>query len=162
MKILVAGIGNIFLSDDGFGVEAVRRMAGMEFPPEVQVADYGIRGMHLAYDLLTGYDVTIMVDATSREEKPGTVNLIELDTSAQRPESPEHLVNAHGMQPDTVLDLVHVLGGTPGRVLLVGCEPESLDPGIGLSDPVSAAIDPAVTEIAALVSELLTPAGKGV
>ncbi|MGQ0840920.1 hydrogenase maturation protease [Actinokineospora sp.] len=159
MRILVAGIGNIFLGDDGFGVEATRRLSELDFPTEVRVTDYGIRGMHLAYDLLAGYDVTIMVDATARGEPPGTITVLELDTSEP---AGEPAVEAHSMTPDTVLDLVHVLGGSPGRVLLVGCEPASLDPGIGLSEPVRAAVDPAVAEVVDLVSTLLSPVGEGV
>ncbi|HVK21121.1 MAG TPA: hydrogenase maturation protease [Actinokineospora sp.] len=159
MKILVAGIGNIFLGDDGFGVEVATRLAAEPVPDGVSVGEYGIRGMHLAYELMSGYDVTILIDATARGEVPGTVTVLELDTTAPAEPPP---VSAHEMTPDSVLDFVHLLGGTPGRVLLVGCEPASLDPGIGLSEPVAAAVTPAAAEVHALVAELLVPAGKGV
>ena len=141
MKILVAGVGNIFLGDDGFGVEVVHRMSDVDLPAHVTVADYGIRGMHLAHDLAgAGYDLTILVDATQRGDPPGTVSVVDLDRSVVD----VSLLDAHGMQPDAVLGLVHVLGGDVGRVLLVGCEPGDLDHGMDLSPPVAAAVDTAV------------------
>ena len=151
-KILVAGIGNVFFSDDGFGVEVARRLSDVALPDHVRVADYGIRGMHLAYDLAGGgYDVTIMIDAAARGEAPGTVSIVELDPAA--PAEPA-LLDAHGMQPDVVLGLVALLGGTPGRVLLVGCEPTDLEHGMGLSDPVAGAVGPAVAAVVDIVAEL--------
>jgi hydrogenase maturation protease len=161
-RTLVACLGNIFLSDDGFGVEVARRLARFELPDGVRVTDYGIRGMHLAYDLAEGFDSTILVDATQRGGKPGTVYLIEPETAGDGPDPDDggtgamlasmSLLNAHGMQPDLVLSLAGTLGADAGRVLVVGCEPASLEEGIGLSAPVAAAVDDAVRMVTKLVT----------
>jgi hydrogenase maturation protease len=160
-RTLVACLGNIFLSDDGFGVEVARRLAGQPLPDGVRVTDYGIRGMHLAYDLAEGFDTTILVDTAQRGEEPGTVYLIEPEPQAGQGDAASlALFNAHGMQPDLVLSLAGSLGGDAGRVLVVGCEPATLEEGIGLSAPVAAAVD----EAAAMVTRLVTagqPAGNG-
>lgn len=164
-RTLVACLGNIFLSDDGFGVEVARRLARYQLPDGVRVTDYGIRGMHLAYDLAEGFDSTILVDATKRGGEPGTVYLIEPDpaTDGTSPDpDPDDgtaamlarmsLLNAHGMQPDLVLSLAGTLGAEAGRVLVVGCEPASLEEGIGLSAPVADAVDDAVRMVTRLVT----------
>lgn len=152
MRTVVAGIGNIFLGDDAFGVELARRLGTEQLPEGVTVADYGIRGMHLAYDLLEiAPDTTILLDAITRGDEPGTVYVLEI--------GPEHVadiapaaVDAHGMAPDAVLGLLENLGGTPGRTLLVGCEPANTEEGIGLSATVTAAVEKAV----GVVLDLLT------
>jgi hydrogenase maturation protease len=149
VKILVAGIGNIFLGDDGFGVEVARRLAEAELPDGVDVGDFGIRGIHLAYEL-SSYDTTILVDATPRGREPGTLCALELDEG-----EPRAVIDAHGMTPDTVLDLVGVVGGETRRVLLVGCEPASVEPGMELSPPVAAAVEPAVRLVRELIEEEL-------
>jgi hydrogenase maturation protease len=141
-RVLVAGIGNIFLRDDGFGVEVAHALEGVAMPNWVQIADYGIRGMHLAYDLMGGYDTTILIDALPRGEPPGTVYLLEPDAMSDLPVNPA--VDAHGMQPDAVFRLLKMLGGDAGRVLVVGCEPATVEEGIGLSAPVSGAVGEAV------------------
>ena len=175
-RTLVACLGNIFLSDDGFGVEVARRLARYELPAGVRVTDYGIRGMHLAYDLAEGFDNTILVDATQRGGQPGTVYLIEpeppapADRTGPGPGGPDpagadpaddgtatmlasmSLLNAHGMQPDLVLSLAGTLGAEAGRVLVVGCEPATLEEGIGLSAPVAAAVEDAVRMVTKLVT----------
>ena len=150
-RTLVACLGNIFLSDDGFGVEVARRLARYELPAGVRVTDYGIRGMHLAYDLAEGFDSTILVDATQRGGEPGTVYLIEPEPAPDAVPAGMSLLNAHGMQPDLVLSLAGTLGADAGRVLVVGCEPASLEEGIGLSAPVAAAVDDAVRMVTVLV-----------
>jgi hydrogenase maturation protease len=151
MKALVAGVGNIFLGDDAFGVEVVRRLSEKDLPDGVRVADYGIRGMHLAHDLANEeYDLTIMVDAVAMQDPPGTVAVIELDTSGP-PDA--GLLDGHGMQPDVVLGLVRLLGGRPGRVVLVGCQPAVLDECMGLSPAVAEAVGPAVNAVMTLISE---------
>ena len=151
--MLIAGVGNIFLGDDGFGVEVARRFAGQELPDGVRVTDYGIRGMHLAYDLAEGFDTTILVDTAQRGDTPGTVYLIEPERQAGQGDAASMtLFNAHGMQPDLVLSLAGSLGGDAGRVLVVGCEPATLEEGIGLSAPVTAAVDEAVQMITRLVT----------
>jgi hydrogenase maturation protease len=152
--VLIAGVGNIFLGDDGFGVEVAQRLVRQQLPAGVQVADFGIRALHLAYELLDGgYGTTILVDATSRGEAPGTVYLIEPDLSdlnAGATDS-EGLTNAHGVTPDSVFRLLASLGGKPGRVLIVGCEPDSIEERMGLSETVDKAVDEAV----ALILDLL-------
>jgi hydrogenase maturation protease len=159
MTLLVAGIGNVFLGDDGFGVEVARQLSTVELPDWVRVADYGIRGMHLAYDLAGGdYQTTVLVDATGRGDRPGTVYVVELDPAVPPAAS---VLDAHGMQPDVVLGLVALLGGDPGRVLLVGCEPGVLDHHMGLSPPVAAAVATAVTEIRDII-RAHEPKGTGV
>src|SRR5919198_1353509 len=137
--VLVAGIGNVFLGDDGFGVEVIRRLDPARLPGGVVTMDYGIRGVHLAYDLLDGqYATLIMVDALSTGEQPGTVSVLEVDdrTLAEQPAP----MNAHVMHPEAALATLHALGGRIDRVLIVGCEPLSVAPGMALSAPVSAAV----------------------
>ena len=152
-RTLVACLGNIFLSDDGFGVEVARRLAGEQLPEGVRVTDYGIRGMHLAYDLAEGFDTTILVDTAQRGDPPGTVYLIEPEPRDDQGDQAQlSLFNAHGMQPDLVLSLAGSLGGDAGRVLVVGCEPATLEEGIGLSAPVTAAVDAAAAMITRLVT----------
>jgi hydrogenase maturation protease len=157
-RMLVAGVGNIFLGDDGFGVEVARRLAGEEMPDWVRVADYGISGMHLAYDLANGYETTILIDASPRGEAPGTICVVELDQhqppagAPAEPDAGAQFFNAHGMQPDVIFSVLDMLGADAGRVLLVGCEPASVDYGIGLSPVVAAAVDNAVRVVKDLVA----------
>jgi hydrogenase maturation protease len=149
-KVLVAGVGNIFLSDDGFGVEVARRLSSAALPEGVKVVDFGIRGIHLAYELLDGYDTAILVDAAPRGGKPGTVYVIE-PSVAPADDQTAALLNAHGMQPDAVLGLLEVLGGRVEHVFVVGCEPSTVEEGIGLSEPVERAVDDAVRIVSELV-----------
>ncbi|MGI8586612.1 MAG: hydrogenase maturation protease [Chloroflexia bacterium] len=157
-RILVAGIGNIFLGDDAFGVEVAQRLVGRDWPEGVRVADFGIRGFDLAYAILDGYDVTVLVDAVPRREAPGTLYLIEPDPDDPGLAAPGEL-ETHGMDPVQVLRLVRQLGGQPKRVLVVGCEPETFGPEdegmMGLSAPVAAAVDEAVRMVESLVEKLL-------
>jgi hydrogenase maturation protease len=157
-RMMIAGVGNIFLGDDGFGVEVARRLADAGLPDWVRVADYGISGMHLAYDLAEGFETTILVDASPRGEAPGTVYVMELD---DRPGSALPVLDGHGMQPDVVLGMLDMLGADAGRVLLVGCEPASIDARIGLSPPVAAAVDEAVRIVHDLVRAAEAGAGPG-
>jgi hydrogenase maturation protease len=159
-RVLVAGVGNIFLGDDGFGAEVARRLAGAGLPDWVQVADYGISGMHLMYDLADGFDTAILIDAAPRGGEPGTIYLLELDPADYRaPQGdaePRPAVSpffdAHGMQPDVVLGMLGVLGGHTERIVVVGCEPACTDYGIGLTERVAAAVDTAVMMVTDLVS----------
>jgi hydrogenase maturation protease len=161
VKILVAGVGNIFLGDDRFGVEVARRLAGTGLPEGVDVGDFGIRGIHLAYEL-SAYDTTILVDASPRGGSPGTLYALELKEG-----EPQAVIDAHGLTPDAVLDLVGVVGGEVRRVLLVGCEPADVSPGMELSPAVAEAIEPAVRLVRELIEEELrertgqAPAGPG-
>jgi len=155
--ILVAGIGNIFQSDDGFGSEVARLLLAGPPPPDgVKIVDYGIRGVHLAYELLDGYDAAILVDATAQGGEPGTIYVIEPDVDAIESETglaEAGIVDAHGMDPASVLALLRSLGGRIGRLLVVGCEPADVDDGIGLSEPVAAALEEACRAVRQLVDQ---------
>ena len=157
--ILIAGIGNIFLGDDGFGCEVLRRLTQLEWPENVRLVDFGIRGFDLAYALLDGCDVTIFVDATPRGGEPGTLYTIEPELSELENLNTEGMmVETHGMDPMKVLVMVKSMGGEFNRILLVGCEPETFGPEegqMGLSSRVEAAVQPAVQIVQALVARVL-------
>jgi hydrogenase maturation protease len=154
-RILVAGIGNVFLGDDGFGVELANRLAAIELPAGVDVADFGIRGMDLAWTMQDGYDAVLMLDAMPRGGLPGTLYLIEPEVDPE-----QRAIEGHGMDPVTVLALVHAFGGTPPRALVVGCEPRTrIDAGdeqivAGLSEPVRLALDEGVRMVESVLAEL--------
>lgn len=155
-RILVAGVGNIFYGDDGFGPEVARRLAEARHDlAGVRVVDYGIRGMHLAYDLLDGYEALVIVDAVpgGPDSLPGTLTLLEV--------GPDDLgkgdFDPHGMNPVAVLASLGALGGTLPPTYVVGCSPASVEENIGLSDPVAAAVDDAVVMTSKLVDGLLAP-----
>ena len=151
--VLVAGVGNVFLGDDAFGVEVVRELASHRLPEGVDVRDFGIRSYDLAYAIMDGYPTTILVDAASRGEPPGTVCLIEPDVASLEGEAN---VDAHRMDPVAVLQLVRALGGTCGKLYLVACEPAVLESDeIGLSPSVRAAVPGAVHMIESLLDRLL-------
>ncbi len=157
-KILVAGIGNIFLGDDGFGVEVVRRLAESEFPEGVTVRDFGIRGYDLAYALLDGYDLTILVDAAPRGSRPGTLYVIEPEMDQEAAQPKGVALDAHAMNPVSVLQLAKSMGPVSGTVLLVGCEPATLggDEGeMGLSEAVAAVVDQAAVLVKRLIADHL-------
>jgi hydrogenase maturation protease len=145
-RVLVAGLGNVFLHDDGFGVEVARRLATRPLPANVEVADIGIRGVHLAFDLLDGADLLILADVAARGEPPGTVTVLEVDLPTPDDDFAPFM-DAHDMGPDAVLALLRKLGGHVERTVVVACEPAELGSGIGLSGPVRAAVDAAVTAI---------------
>ncbi len=162
-SILIACIGNIFLGDDGFGVAVAKRLTQCAWPDEVRVVDFGIRGFDLAFALMDGYDVTIFVDAAPRGGHPGTLYIIEPDLAEieaadeQAMTSPA-MVETHGMNPMKVLQMARSMGARFKRMLLVGCEPETLGPEeglMGLSAPVEAAVNEAAPMIESLVNELL-------
>jgi hydrogenase maturation protease len=159
--ILVAGIGNIFQSDDAFGVEVVRLLVERDLPPGVRVEDFGIRGVHLAYELLEGYHALVLVDAVPMGEPPGTLAVIAPEIGAAGGDDTTPAVDAHTMSPDVVLATVARLGGTLERTYVLGCQPASLDEGMGLSPAVAAVVDTAVDMCLHLVSEIAEPAGKG-
>jgi hydrogenase maturation protease len=155
-RILVAGVGNVFLGDDGFGVEVVRRLAGRELPEDVEVADFGIRGMDLIYALQEDYEVVIFVDAAPRGEEPGTVYLLEPEIE----EDGDVVLDTHGMDPVKVINFARTLGARPGRTLVVGCEPKVVisrenyeEMLMELSEPVQAAVEEAVKLVESLVDQ---------
>jgi hydrogenase maturation protease len=154
-RVLVAGIGNVFLGDDGFGVEVVRRLSDRAQPAGVEVADYGIRGMDLACAMQDGWTAVVLVDAAPLGAPPGTLSVIE-PAVGEAPAAPD----AHGMDPASVLRLVRALGGAPPRTVVVACEPlvcmsgEEPDVLVQLSPPVAAAVEGAVPLVEELLAEL--------
>ena len=158
-RILVAGIGNIFLGDDGFGVEVVRRLMDRGLPENVQVFDFGIRGFDLLYALLDGYDLAILIDAAPRGGEPGTLYTIEPDAAELEHSGSAVSVETHGMDPQRVLAMAKAMGGEIKRLLVVGCEPAELgeyeEGRLGLSERVSASIADAVAMVEKLVSDAL-------
>ena len=162
--ILVAGIGNIFLGDDAFGVEVVRRLANLQLPQSVRVADFGIRGFDLAYALQDGYETTILVDACPHGEAPGTLYVIEPDLKAlddlalNASEAPQAMMEAHTMNPVSVLRMARAMNIGLKNILLVGCEPETLggeEGQMGLSAPVEAAVDSGVKLLESIIDKVL-------
>jgi hydrogenase maturation protease len=143
-RILVAGVGNVFLRDDAFGVEVVKLLAERPQPPGVQIKDFGIRGVHLVYELLDGYDLFVLVDAAPRGEAPGTVSVLEVELPGPQAQP---VVDAHSLTPDAIFGLLSSLGGRPGRNLVVACEPAEVDEGMGLTDPVREALPHAVRAV---------------
>ncbi|MDB6142018.1 MAG: Hydrogenase maturation protease [Pseudomonas sp.] len=159
MKILVAGIGNIFMGDDGFGCEVAARLSRCELPTGVDLVDFGIRSLDLSYALMDGYEVVILIDAVDRGEAPGTVYLIEPDIdnaeAAQRVPG-EPLMTPHELDATSVLRFIATLEQRP-RVLMVGCQPQFLgaeEGYMGLSDVVAGAVEKAMGEVLGLLSEL--------
>jgi hydrogenase maturation protease len=156
-RVLIAGVGNIFLGDDGFGVEVVKRLAGRALPEDVEVVDFGIRGMDLVYALQEDYELVVFVDIAPRGEEPGTVYLIEPEIE----EDGEVTLDTHGMDPVKVIKLSRALGARPTRTLVVGCEPQVIVGGedyddmlMELSEPVRAAVEEAVKLVESLVEEI--------
>ena len=159
MTVLVAGIGNLFNSDDGFGPEVVRRM-GERADPDVRVVDYGIRGMHLAYDLLDGYDALVIVDAVPAGASAGEVTVLDVGPDDYRDDlGGADDFDPHGMNPVAVLASLGSLGGTLPPTYVVGCRPATLDEGIGLSDVVADAVPLAVDAVNRLLADLLVREG---
>ncbi|MEA2479285.1 MAG: hydrogenase maturation protease [Thermoleophilaceae bacterium] len=157
-RVLVAGIGNVFMGDDGFGVEVARRLSGRPQPPGVDVTDFGIRGMDLVFALGEGYDAAVFVDAVPRDEPPGTLFVIEPDLAQT---AGPVMLDAHGMDPVKVLALAGQMGPVPDRILVIGCVPQVAMTGdeeelVGdLSEPVRAALDEAVKLVESVLGELL-------
>ena len=157
IKILIACVGNIFLGDDGFGVEVALSLSKRPLPESVSVKDFGIRGFDLAYALLDPWDLVIIVDALPRGEAPGTLYLVEPALSS--PAAVDTALNPHGMDPVHVLNLASSLGTISAKVLIVGCEPhdfgDELEGRMGLSSAVQAAVEEASNMIVDLVATRL-------
>lgn len=156
-RVLIAGIGNIFLGDDAFGVEVIKRLGTRQLPSDVRIVDFGIRGLDLVYALQDGYETVILVDACPQGKTPGTVFVIQPDlTEDGSQEAP--IVEAHAMNPNNVIRLAKAMDAPLQRLLLVGCEPETLggpDGHMGLSAQVEAVLDKAVDVIEKVVSRIL-------
>ena len=154
-RTLVAGIGNIFLGDDGFGCEVARRLGETDLPEGVRVVDYGIRGMHLAYDLVDGWDLLYLVDALPNRGSPGRLEILQV-----RPEDLGTVgLDAHAMAPDAVLSSLERLGGRLPPTVLVGAQVADIDDRIGLSAEVESAVPEAVDAILALLHHTASPRG---
>jgi hydrogenase maturation protease len=158
-RVLIAGIGNIFLGDDGFGVEVARRLAGARLPAEVRVVDFGIRGLDLVYALQDGYETTILIDAFPHGKAPGTVSVVEPNLNDLGNDSGQlGFVEPHGMNPMNVLRMAKAMQAPVEHILLIGCEPGYLggdDGHMGLSEPVEAAVNEAVKATQSLVERIL-------
>jgi hydrogenase maturation protease len=155
-QVLVAAVGNIFLRDDGFGAEVVKRLQAREQPDGVHVIDFGTGGLDLAYEVMRGYDGLVLVDVSRQGGEPGTLYVMEAT-----PEDVEggiedgDVLNPHAMDPQTVLRFVKTVGGWPGKVMVVACEPQEVEEmGIGLTEAVLASLDRAVTLVGETVEEL--------
>ncbi|WP_433710292.1 hydrogenase maturation protease [Nocardia sp. CA-084685] len=148
-RVLVAGIGNIFLGDDGFGPEVVRRLPTASAQDQ-RIVDYGIRGLHLAFDLLDGWDALVLVDALPNTGEPGRVQIMraEPESDATTP------MDGHAMNPEAVFAAVRALGGVVPPTVVVGCQVDSVAEGIGLSAAVAAAVDPAAAAVARVAAQL--------
>lgn len=155
-RVMIAGVGNMFMKDDGFGSVVIQKMLDKKFPEGVEIKDFGTGGLKLAYDLMKGYDGLILLDASVRGEKPGTLYVIEPDEHEINPDLEQGgPIDPHGADPATVLRFVKSIGSWPGKVLIVACEPETIeDFEIGLSEPVNAVVDNAVEMVEGIIKEI--------
>jgi hydrogenase maturation protease len=159
--ILVAGIGNLFKGDDAFGTEVAQRLLRRPIPDGVKVVDFGIRSLDLTYALLDGYDAAVLIDTAQRGHAPGTVSVIAPDRLTEgnpNPAPEDFMLEPHDLDPAKVLRLITALGGACPRIMVVACEPLTFggeDGAMGLSEPVAAAVDAAITTVEDLVGELL-------
>jgi len=155
-RILVAGIGNAWLADDGFGGEVVRRLEQRELPEGAVVLDFGTGGLDLAYEVMRGYDALVLMDVSRQGGEPGT--LYVMDAPEQEVEAgieDGQIINPHAMDPQTVLRFVKTVGAWPGKVVVIACEPARVEEmGLGLSDEVARAVDGAVDLVARTIEEL--------
>jgi hydrogenase maturation protease len=158
-QVLIAGIGNAWQRDDGFGSEVARRIEGRELPDGVAVIDFGTGGLDLAYQVMYGYDGLLMIDVSRQGGSPGTLYVMEVDEDEVPGGSVEdgEVLNPHAMDPETVLRFIKITGGWPGKVVIVACEPETVEEmGVGLSPVVEEAVERAVDLVLETAKELLT------
>jgi hydrogenase maturation protease len=156
-SILVAGVGNAWLRDDGFGGEVARRLSERELPEGVSVMDAGTGGLDLAYEVMRGYDALVILDVSKQGGEPGTLYVMEPDEDSVKGGIEDgEVINPHGMDPQTVLRFVKSIGAWPGRVVVIACEPADVEEmGWGLSNTVSEAVDRAVDLVLETVTEML-------
>jgi hydrogenase maturation protease len=155
-QVLVAGVGNAWMRDDGFGGEVTKALSERELPTGVQVIDFGSGGLDLAYEVMRGYDALILIDVSRQGEPPGTLYVMEAkEDDVEGGIEDGEMIDPHGMDPQTVLRFVKYVGGWPGRVFVVACEPQVIeDVGFGLSDPVRASVAKAVDVVLETIGEL--------
>jgi hydrogenase maturation protease len=163
-RILVAGIGNAWLKDDGFGGEVVKRLEARELPQEAAVFDFGTGGLDLAYEVMRGYDALVLIDVSRQGGEPGTLYVMEaLRDDVEAGIEDGQMINPHAMDPQTVLRFLKTLGAWPGKVVIVACEPAQVEEmGMGLSDEVERAVDAAVGVVIDTIDELRTDAAYAV
>ena len=163
-RILVAGVGNAWLRDDGFGGEVVKRIGTRELPEGVVVLDFGSGGLDLAYEVMRGYDALVLVDISRQGGEPGTLYVMEaLEEDVEAGIEDGQVINPHGMDPQTVLRFVKTVGAWPGKVVVVACEPAQVDEmGLGLSDEVARAVEGAVGLVIQTIEELQADAAYAV
>jgi hydrogenase maturation protease len=159
-RILVAGIGNAWLRDDGFGGEVAKRLGARELPEEAAVFDFGTGGLDLAYEVMRGYDALILLDVSRQGGEPGTLYVMEADEDAIDAGIEDgQVINPHGMDPQTVLRFVKTLGAWPGKVVVIACEPAQVEEmGFGLSEGVAGAVDGAVNLVLETIETLRSDA----
>jgi hydrogenase maturation protease len=159
-RILVAGIGNAWLRDDGFGGEVAKRLGERELPDEAAVFDFGTGGLDLAYEVMRGYDALILLDVSRQGGEPGTLYVMEADEDdVDAGIEDGQVINPHGMDPQTVLRFVKSLGAWPGKVVVIACEPAEVEEmGFGLSDGVAGAVDGAVNLVLETIETLRSDA----
>lgn len=155
-QILIAGVGNAFLSDDGFGGAVAQRLENRGVPSGVTVMDFGTGGLDLAYEVMRGYDALVIVDVSRQGGEPGTLYVMEPDEAEVEGGIEDgELINPHGMDPKTVLRFVKSVGGWPGKVVIVACEPTTVEEmGMELSEDVAAAVERAVDSVLEQIAEL--------
>jgi hydrogenase maturation protease len=164
-RVLVAGVGNIFMGDDAFGVEVVRELLRRPRPPHVTVRDFGTRGLELAHTLVDGFDALLLVDTVQRGHVPGTLTVLDPDFLPREQPTQDLLGAGHGVDPCRVFGLVRALGGTVPRTRLLGCEPLAFgsddEPMLELSPPVRQAVARALPLVEQLLSELAAELPEG-
>ena len=163
-RILIAGIGNTWLGDDGFGSEVVKRLEALELPQGTVVFDFGTGGLDLAYEVMRGYDALVLVDVSRQGGDPGTLYVMEVpEEEVEAGIEDGQVLNPHGMDPQTVLRFVKTLGAWPGKVVVVACEPTVVgELGIGLSEEVERAVGGAADLVAETIDELQSDAAYAV
>lgn len=159
MRVLIAGVGNLLRGDDGFGVEVVHALDESALPANTKLFEAGIAGIALVQELMDGYDVLIVADAVDRGEAPGTVLVLEPDTSEALDIDPANLhralVDAHYTEPSKALELAKALGVLPPKVFIVACQPASCDEAMAeLTAPVRGAVTVACSQIERLIRSL--------
>jgi hydrogenase maturation protease len=163
-RILVAGIGNAWLKDDGFGSEVVKRLGARELPEDAAVFDFGTGGLDLAYEVMRGYDALVLIDVSRQGGEPGTLYVMEaLKDEVEAGIEDGQVINPHAMDPQTVLRFLKTLGAWPGKVVIVACEPAQVEEmGMGLSEEVESAVDAAVGVVIDTIEELRSDAAYAV
>ena len=158
--VLVAGIGNAWMGDDGFGGQVARRLSQLELPAEAAVFDFGTGGLDLAYEAMRGYDALLLIDVSRQGGDPGTLYVMEIDQGAVDAGIEDgQLIDPHGMDPQTVLRFIRSLGAWPGKVVMIACEPSTIEhTGVGLSEAVTASVDAAVELVLRTLEDLRSDA----